>query len=157
MTSFFGSGPLPDWNEIKRWLGKDIPWELAEKWEKAGDGEWLERFIQRLLKEQPAEQTAERTAEKTGPIVRIDTVKNAKHVSVSVKIPPGAAMRDLRLLANSDRLKVTGLLGGRTQVIRFPCRVVPRSGRAEVKGGRIVVHFRRRPVEEDDVELFIRP
>ncbi len=152
MPSFFDNGPLPDWKEIKRWLGKDMPWKQLKEWEQGGD-EWLDKFISRLLKE-GSEAPARGSAP---PPVQIDAVQNDKKLTVSVRIPPGTEMRNLRLFATSDRLRVAGLPGQRSQHLRFPCRVYPKSGRAVQKGSRIVVHFQRRPDSREEVELFIRP
>lgn len=153
-ASFFGGGPLPDWKDIKKWLGDDIPWEVAEKWDQAGNGDWLDRFIGNMLKDNAPGRNEERKPE---PPVGADTAKYPKKVTVTVRIPPDAELRDLRLYATSDRLKVEGLPGGRSRVVRFPCRVFPRSGKATFRDGRLRVQFRRRPETEEDVELFLRP
>jgi hypothetical protein len=152
MASFFGSGPLPDWSEIRKWLGKEMPWDLVEQWEKADNGGWMEQFMQGMMKDSP--ETAAKPETKS--LVQIDTVKNAKKLTVTVRIPPGTDMRGLRLFATSDRLKVEGLPGHRTHSVRFPCRVYPRSGKAEQSRDHILIEFRRRPVNGEEVELFIR-
>ncbi|MBW5446807.1 hypothetical protein GE107_12110 [Cohnella sp. CFH 77786] len=152
MASFFGSGPLPDWSEIRNWLGKDLPWKLVEQWEKQDDGEWLDKIVRGLMKDRPESAKME-----TSSLVQIDTVKNAKKLTVTVRLPNNTDMRSLRLFATSERLKVEGLPEQRIHAIRFPCRVFPRTGVAEQKEDRILIHFRRRPADREEVELFIRP
>jgi hypothetical protein len=151
MASFFGNGPLPNWNEVKQWLGKELKWKLADQWEKADDVEWLDRFLKGLLKHAQAFPKME-----TKALVRMETLKDTKRVTVTVRIPPDTDLRSLQLFASSDRLKVTGLPDNRTHSVRFPCRVYARSGRATQQDDRIVVRFRRRPADSNEVELFIR-
>ncbi|WP_123040939.1 hypothetical protein [Cohnella candidum] len=152
MSSFFGSGPLPDWSEFRKWLGKEIPWKLVEQWDQAENGEWLDSFVRGMMKKEiPETPKAESRS-----LFQIDTVKNAKNLTVTMRIPPGTHMRDLRLFATSDRLRITGLSGQRSHNVRFPCRVFPRSGRAEQSGDRVTMVFKRRPSDGQEVELFIR-
>lgn len=158
MRSFFDSGPLPDWKEIKRWLGKEMPWRQLKEWDQL-DAQWLDQLLTRLFREEDSEPEAppqNRSMEGTSSAVQIDAVQHEKKLTVSVRIPPNTDWRSLRLFATSDRLRVTGLPGQKTQYLRFPCRVYPRTGRAVQKGNRIVVQFGRRPDSREEVELFIR-
>ncbi|WP_276351998.1 hypothetical protein [Cohnella caldifontis] len=152
MGSFFDSGPLPDWKEIKRWLGDGIPWDLAEKWDGEGDGEWLDKFMSRMAKDTPVSPDSPKETESP---VMIDTEKDPKKVEITFRLPKNAEARNIRLYVNSERMRITGLPDGRTQLIRFPGQVYPGSGKATLRNGRLVVRFRRRPVREEDVELFI--
>lgn len=153
MTNFFGSGPLPDWKEIKDWLGKDIPWHLVDKWEQMQNDDWLDRMIAKL--------TAERREERVRPHgalpLKFETVKQAKKLTVSFPLPKNASLNQLRLYAISDRLRIAGLPDGRMQSVRFPCLVYPRSGKASLRGQTLRVEFRRRPADQEEVELFIQP
>jgi hypothetical protein len=150
MSSFFGSGPLPDWKEIREWIGKDLPWKLAENREKADNEDWLDRFVSSLLKEKA---DTDRPAAKS--LVQSETVQQNKKVTVTVRIPQGTSMRDLRLFATSDKLRISGLPSGQSHFVRLPCLVYPRTGRAVQRDDRIVVTFRRRPSNREEVELFI--
>jgi hypothetical protein len=183
MSSFFGSGPMPDWQEIRKWLGKEIPGNMVEQWEKSEDGQWLDRLLQGLLNpDKPADST--RTAKtktknedgkwlsqfvkgllkpdassdkaESKSLVKMETEKESKRLTVTLQIPHDTNMRALQLFATSDLLRVTGLPDNRTHTVRFPCRVYPRSGRAQLDGNRIAVKFRRRPPDQNEVELFIR-
>ena len=153
MTNFFGSGPLPDWKEIKDWFGKDIPWHLVDKWDRMQDDDWLDRMIKRLV----SERREERTKPEGASPLKFDTVKQAKKLTVSFPLPRNASLHQLRLYAGSDRLRVSGLPDGRTQSIRFPCLVYPKSGKASLRDRTMSVEFRRRPADQEEVELFIRP
>ncbi|MBB6673405.1 hypothetical protein [Cohnella nanjingensis] len=160
--SFFDNGPLPNWKEIQNWLGREIPWELVEKWDKKDDDAWLDRFIRNFMA--PAEsQTPEKMpAEK--PVVQGDARKtvpseisrSSKHVTVAFKLPNETDLKPVRLYATADRLRLTGLPGGRSETVLMPCRVYAKSGRAEWKQGRLVIRFRRRRTEKNEVELFIQ-
>jgi hypothetical protein len=151
LASFFDNGPLPDWNDIKRMLGRDIPWNLVEQWEKSGNSDWLSKYIKEFLSKVKPEEQA-----RTKQWVRMEAVKNPKSVTVNVKLPPNTDMRRMQLFASSERLKITGLPNESSQAIRFPCLVYPRSGKAEKKGDQLLVRFRRRPPSKSEYELFIR-
>jgi len=164
MRSFFESGPLPSWSEIRAWLGKDMPWkdipwkELKDLYR--ADEEWLNQLLKRLFKEEKKPNAIEapaRTRAAAAGAVQMDAVQHDKKLTVSVRLPAGTDMRSLRLFATSDRLRVTGLAGGKSHLLRFPCRVYPRTGRAVQRGQRIIVSFMRRPESREEVELFIRP
>lgn len=156
MASFFDDGPLPDWDEIKRMLARDFPWKLVEQWEKSSDTDWLSKYIKDFFnKVKPAEPARIEKA-RTKEWIRMEAVKNAKSVSVTVRLPPNTDMRRMQLFATSERLKVTGLPNDMSQAIRFPCLVYPRSGKAEMKGKELVVRFRRKPPSTSEYELFIR-
>lgn len=151
MASFFDSGPLPDWKEIKRMLEREIPWRMVEQWEKNSDSDWLSKYIKEFLsKLKPDEQA------RTKQWIRMEAVKNPKSVTVNVKLPPTTDMRRMQIFATSERLKITGLPNESSQAIRFPCLVYPRSGKAEMKGDELLVRFRRRPPSKSEYELFIR-
>jgi len=151
MNSFFGSGPLPDWKELQRWLGNDIPWKLAEKWNQGqNDSSWLNEYIKDILKNSNSQaQTQDQDS------VKMDAVKDARYVNVTIRLTPQIDIRRLQLFATADRLKLTGLPEDKKRVIRLPCLVYPRSGKAESKDGHIIVRFKRRPPEKSEYELFI--
>lgn len=154
MTNFFGSGPLPDWKEIKDWLGKDIPWHLVDKWDQMQDEKWMDRWIDRLVADR-REQTAKPAVPAT--LLKIETIKHAKKMIVSFPLPKSVSMQSLRLYAVSDRLRIAGLPGGRSQSVHFPCAVYPKTGKAGLHDGKMRIEFRRRPVDQEEVELFINP
>lgn len=151
MSSFFESGPLPDWAEIQKWLGKEMPWKMVEQWDKAEGGEWLDSFVRGLMSETPEPPKAE-----TRSLFQIDTVKNPKNLTVTLRLPPGIHMHQLRMFATSDSLRLSGISGQGSHNVRFPCRVYPASGRAEQSGDRVTIQFKRRPSDGQEVELFIR-
>jgi len=151
LKGFFDSGPLPDWKEIQRWLGSDIPWNLVEQWENTNDNGWMDSYIKELLhKAKPQARTQSKSMAVT------ETTKDAKQVTVTITLPPDASMQAIRLYATNDRLKVAGMPGDRTQSIRLPCLVYPKSGIASMNRDRLRVRFRRRPKDQGEVELFIR-
>jgi hypothetical protein len=149
MNSFFESGPLPDFKEIQKWLGREIPWNLAERWERAQDNNWLNQYVRQML---------EKAGKQAGDSVwlRTDTVKDDRHVTVTLHPTKGVGEQELRLFAASDRLRVT-TEGGRKRIVRFPCLVYPRTGKVVHRDGKLIARFRRRRAEKDEVELFIRP
>ena len=152
MVSFFDSGPLPDWKELRRWLGKDIPWEMAENWDRTGDSGWMNDYVKKLLQNAKAGVSASERA-----AVQIETRQEGKYVRVAIRLAPEVDVRALQLTTTSERLKISGLPGGKKRVIRFPCLVYPRTGKAVMKKERhIVVRFKRRPSEKSEYELFIQ-
>jgi HSP20 family molecular chaperone IbpA len=151
MSSFFDSGPLPDWKEIQKILGHDIPWKLVEKWDQSGDTDWLNQFVKDMMKKSKSEATVH-----TQGLVRMDAVKDAKHVNVTIRISPETELHRLQLFATSDRLMLTGLPNDKKRAIQLPCLVYARTGKAQLKKDQLLVRFRRRPPEKTEHELFIR-
>lgn len=150
MTSFFDSGPLPEWAEIKRWLGSDLPWEQMAQWDQVKDTEWLSGYINKMM------STAGRPAKKKDDL-QIEIRKDAQHLVVTMHMneATAAAARGLRLHATSERLKIMGLPQGGTRTVRFPCAVYPGTGQAKKKQGRLIIRFKRRPPDRTEYELSI--
>lgn len=156
MNSFFDSGPLPDWKTIQEWLGRDMPWKLVEQWDNRRDASWLNDYVKNMM--QHAKKNTTATAnEKASSLPRLDVRKDAKYVTVSMQHESGQMLRGLQLFATSERLRISGLPNDGKQSVRFPCLVLPRSGKASVKKDRLVVRFKRRPPERNEYELFIQP
>lgn len=152
MSSFFDSGPLPNWKQMQEWLGRDMPWDLVEKWDKRRDNSWLNEYVKNMMVHARKDARA-----KSKGLQRMDVQKDAKFVTVTMKLESEQALRGLQLFANSERLRVTGLPNDGKQSIRFPCLVYPRTGKAAMKKDRLVVRFKRRPAERNEYELFIDP
>ncbi|BBI33045.1 hypothetical protein [Cohnella abietis] len=152
MSSFFDSGPLPDWKEIQEWLGKDIPWKLAEKWDQGDEGNsnWLNHYVKNILQKSKQEAKV-----KSQSSIRMETKQEAKYVNVTIHLTPEVQLNRLRIYATTDRLKLAGLPDDMKQSIRFPCLVFPRTGRAVMKKDQLHIRFRRRPAEKSEYELFI--
>jgi hypothetical protein len=151
MSSFFDSGPLPDWKDIQQLLGKDIPWNLASNWDRIGDSDWLNKYVNDILARKKTEVRVQ--AEE---IVRVDVTKDTNYVNLTVKLPQDMDIRRLQLFATSDRLTLIGLPGDKKRVIRFPCQINARSGKAVMKKDRLLIRFRRKPPEKSEYELFIQ-
>jgi len=152
MTDFFNNGPLPDWKEIQKWLGKDIPWKLLENWDRRGDANWLNDYVKKIMQNSMPSLVHSRSS------FHAETKQDAKTVSLSIKLDPDTDIRKLQMFATSERLKFTGLPGDKKRVVRFPSLVYPRSGKAEMRKDRtLVIRFKRRPQEKSEYELFIEP
>ncbi|MFC5467916.1 hypothetical protein ACFPPD_04235 [Cohnella suwonensis] len=160
MGSFFDSGPLPDWKDVQQWLGKEIPWKLAEKWDRRGDSGWLDQYVKNILQHGKDGARIHANANgKTGPSAnaRADVKRDAKTVTVTLRLAPSVQLRHLQLFVTSERLKITGLPDDEKKLVKFPCLVFPRSGRADMTGdGIVVIRFKRKPPEKLEHELFIR-
>lgn len=157
MPSFFDNGPMPDWRELRNMFGKEFPWAQVEKLTRNRDGSWLNDVVRGLFDREGREDRADGEARPAGAgrKLRASVSKQAKHVTVSIAVPP-EAMAGVRLFATASRLKIAGADDGRMQVVQFPCPVYPRSGRAYARNGRLKVKFRRQPPDRREVELFIR-
>ncbi len=152
MSSFFDSGPLPEWKDIQKWLGKEIPWKLAENWDRDSDSNWLNDYVKNILQHSKPEARMH-----TQSLVEMETRQDAKYVHVTVRLSPEIEIRKLQLFATSDRLKLIGLPADKKRSIRLPCLVHARTGQAVMKKDRLlVVRFKRRPPEKSEYELFIR-
>ncbi|MFD2332312.1 hypothetical protein ACFSR7_23905 [Cohnella sp. GCM10020058] len=156
--SFFDEGPLPDWSEIRRLIGKDLPWDLIKQWEHKDDS-WLDDYIRKLGFGKSGEKTAADAAERPEAVVtatpQMEARKEPKRVVATVKPPPGTDRSAVRLHATADRLRVSGLPGDASASLKLPCLVVPKTGRVVWKNGKWIVVFRRKRPRQGEVELFI--
>ncbi|RED61688.1 hypothetical protein [Cohnella lupini] len=151
MSSFFDSGPLPDWKDIQKWLGKDIPWKLVDNWDQGSDSNWLNHYVKNILEHSKPDARAHTQG------IQTETKHDAKFVHVSIKLSPEIEMSKLQLFATSDRLRLLGLPADKKRSVRLPCLVYARTGQAVMKKDRLlVVRFKRRPPEKSEYELFIR-
>lgn len=151
LSSFFDSGPLPEWKDIEKWLGKDMPWEQVKKWDQEGGADWLGQYVKDMLKKpKPAARI------QSLGLIRMEAVKHARFVDVTILLAPNSDLHSLQLFATIDQLKVIGLPNNKKRTIRFPCLVYPRSGKAVMKKDEIFIRFKRRPPEKLEHELFIR-
>ncbi|THF72590.1 hypothetical protein [Cohnella fermenti] len=150
MSSFFDSGPLPDFKEIQKFLGRELPWKLLEQWDKANDNAWLNEYVNKIMQKA---KSPPRSGEKA--VVKAETSRGDKHVNVTLRFAPQVTPEELRLHATSERLRITGLPGGGKHVVRFPGLVYARSGRAAWNDGRLTIRFKKRPEDRQEVELFI--
>jgi hypothetical protein len=154
-SSFWNGAPWPDWEKYREWLAKQFPWDIETPWEKLQDPQWLEKYLSRILRDSGFMRRKEdfRTSSMSSSV----TIKrHPTYLTVTIRLPPNTDLRHLRLYAAADRLRLTGLPGATGRLVRLPCPVVPRSGRAVMRSGRLVVRLRRRPAPKEEVELFIR-
>ncbi|RKP57197.1 hypothetical protein D7Z26_04230 [Cohnella endophytica] len=152
MSSFFDNGPLPDWKDLQKWLGKDIPWKLAENWDRKRESGWLDQYVQKMLQGAKSEAGIQ-----SKNFVRTETRHDAKSVIVTIRLAPETDMHNLQLFATADRLKILGLPDDQKCSVRFPCLVYARSGKVSMAKDRVLVaRFKRRPSEKSEYELFIR-
>jgi hypothetical protein len=151
MSSFFDSGPLPDWKDIQQLLGKEIPWNLVSNWDRKGDSDWLNNYVNDILARKKTEARVQ-----TEESVRVEVTKETNYVNVTVRLPQDTDLRRLQLFATSDRLTLIGLPGDKKRGISFPCLVNARSGKAVMKKDRLLIRFRRKPSEKSEYELFIQ-
>lgn len=150
MNSFFDSGPLPDWKDIQKWLGKDIPWNLVEKLDKGSGSAWLNQYVQDIMKKSKPNEQIQRNN-----LIQYEAEKDNRYVNVTIRLAPETDYRRMQLFATSERLKLIGLPGDKIRAIRFPCLVYARSGTVVAKKDRLLIRFKRRPQEKSEFELFI--
>ncbi|QJD82260.1 hypothetical protein [Cohnella herbarum] len=152
MSSFFDSGPLPDWKDIQQLLGKDIPWKLAANWDAKGESNWINQYVKDILQKSKSDARV-----KAQSSVQMETKQDAKSVSVYIRLTPDTDPRKLQLFATPDRFRIEGLPGDLKKSIRLPYLVYARTGKATMKKDRVlVVRFKRRPPEKSEYELFIQ-
>lgn len=150
MSSFFDSGPLPDWKDIQKWLGKDMPWEQVKNWGQENDSDWLGQYVKEMMRK-PLGKAKVHTQE----MLKMEAVKDTKYVNVTINFAPGTELGTLQLFAAPDYLRVSGLSNQKKRILRFPCLVYPRTGKAVMKKDQISIRFRRRRSEKLEYELFI--
>ncbi|WEK55576.1 MAG: hypothetical protein P0Y55_05870 [Candidatus Cohnella colombiensis] len=150
MPSFFDNGPLPNWQELKQMLGRDIPWNLVQQWNQNDNSSWLDEYISDLIGKPKKTEPVEIKG-----ILRTDTQKNDKYVIVTMRLDSRTQLRNLQLHATSDRVRITGLPDGKMHTVRLPCLVLPRSGTVARRDGKLVIRFKRRPPDHNEYELFI--
>ncbi|HEY8528466.1 MAG TPA: hypothetical protein VIL22_02150 [Paenibacillaceae bacterium] len=148
------SSPWADWEKYREWLARQFPWDIGAPWEKLRDPGWLDKYVEQLLRDDGfPEREVKTAAPSANPSVAVS--RQAKHVTVTIRLPARTDLRRLRLYASADYLKLTGLPDAGSRIVRLPCPVIPRSGRAVLREGRLFVRLRRRTSVPEEVELFI--
>jgi HSP20 family molecular chaperone IbpA len=148
------SSPWADWEKYREWLAKQFPWDIGAPWEKLKDPNWLDKYVDQVLRDDGfPDREAVPPAPAANPSVAVSRQDN--YVTVTIRLPARTDLRRLRLYASADFLKLTGLPDLRSRIVRLPCPVIPRSGRASLRDGRLTVRLRRRFVRTEEVELFI--
>lgn len=157
MSSFWNGAPWPDWEKYREWLARQFPWDIGTPWERLQDPQWLEKYMSRILRDSGfARRKGDSRTSGLSPSPSVTIKRHARHLTVTIRLPANTDLRRVRLYAAADRLRLTGLPGVAGRLVRLPCPVVPRSGQAVMRGGRLVVRLRRRPSAKEEVELFIR-
>ncbi|OUM97424.1 MAG: hypothetical protein BAA02_06140 [Paenibacillaceae bacterium ZCTH02-B3] len=146
--------PWADWEKYREWLARQFPWDIGAPWERLKDPKWLDRYVEQLLRDEGfSEQELKLETQAAQSSVAVSRRNDS--ITVAIRLPARTDLRRLRVYAAANFLKLTGLPDVRSRIVRLPCPVFPRSGRAALRGGRLIVRLRRRPVAPEEVELFI--
>ncbi|MED4600171.1 Hsp20/alpha crystallin family protein [Paenibacillus validus] len=157
-----GSNPNPyfdmNWKQFEQFFGGKMPFPPQPgsgdtgPAAAAGDLSWVDGYIKDVLK-------------KTIPQMEVQTLNHHFHsevfdthnnVIVKVHIPDRAQARKIRVLLNTDQLRLEGLPDDKTQTIGLPGFIVPSSCKAVYKNGILQLHMRKQTTENPFYEIDVR-
>ncbi len=101
--------------------------------------EWIENYVRGMMnKAIPAASSAFQTS-------NANVLETKRFVVVTYPLGEAADLTAVRLLAKEDRIKISGLPSGDSEVIRLPKLVLPRTCLAEYDGAVLKIKLRKRP------------
>ena len=74
-----------------------------------------------------------------------NVVETKRYVIVTYPIGESADVAAVKLLAKEDRIQLSGLPGGESEMIRLPKLVLPRTCQADYDGSVLKIKLRKRP------------
>ncbi|NBC71133.1 Hsp20/alpha crystallin family protein [Paenibacillus sacheonensis] len=125
-----------NWEELEQWMENQ---QLPKGFDVFRQSDWIENYVRGMMnKAIPAASAAFQTT-------NANVAETKRFVVVTYPIGEGIDLASVRLLAKEDRLKLSGLPGGKDETIRLPKLVLPRTCQAEYDGAVLKIKLRKRP------------
>lgn len=140
-----------DWSSFEKHLNEQLS-ALSEG--PAGrlfkDNNWIGSLMQDVMKKAAPSQVAHTFAGSHSEV--FETHGN---VFVRLKLPENANPRAIQVYIAANSVKLDGLPGGRSQIIRLPVPVLPKSGKATYKNGVLQIQMRKSGDNEKYHETYV--
>jgi len=125
-----------DFEDLEKWMDKQ---QLPKGFDLFRQPDWIEDYVRKMMiKAMPAASSAL-------SLSKAEISESKSFVSVVYPLGENADMSRIRLVAKEDHIKLSGLEGGRKEIIKLPRLVLPRSCQAAYDGKLLKVKLRKRP------------
>ncbi|OPH59353.1 hypothetical protein BC351_20815 [Paenibacillus ferrarius] len=150
--SGFNRHPWLKWEQVEKFLGQKLP--FAENGQTFLDNmTWVEGYVQDMLKKAMPGMDSGISAHNSAGAEIFET---HEHVIIKVKIAKAEDPRALQVYVKSNQIKLTGFLSGKSQIVKLPTLVMPRTARVSYKQRLLQIRVRKRGLKENYVEAYIR-
>jgi HSP20 family molecular chaperone IbpA len=148
--------PWLKWEQIEKFLGQKLPQTMKDKSQSILDNmSWVEDYVQDVVKNvMPKVRETAGISSQHG--LSIEVFETHEHVIAQVKLPKEENPRALQVLIRSDQIKLTGFLDGKPRFIKLPSLALPRTAKARYKQPTLQIQFRKRGLQENYHETYIR-
>jgi HSP20 family molecular chaperone IbpA len=89
-------------------------------------------------------------------IVQTETFETHRFVIAKIKIPASIKPENLKILVNTNHLKLEVLPGNQKQIIKLPALVNTRNCRALIENGVLQIKMQKQRTDDSYDEVFIR-
>lgn len=136
------------WDDLERWMeGQKLP----KGFEVLREPDWVEQYVRKMMTKALPEAAAVMMG--SGPA----TFSETRHfIHVKINLPDGYERELLRLFVREDRLRVEGLPNGKSETIKLPKLVKPRTCKSLIKDGYLQVKLQKRPINRSYYEAIVR-
>lgn len=136
-----------DWEQLEQWMEKQ---QLPKGFDVFRQSDWIDNFVRGLMnKAIPAASSALQPT-------NANVLETKRHVIVTYPLGESANTGELQLTAKEDRVKLSGLPGGKSETIRLPKLVLPRTCEADYDGVVLKIKLRKRPASKRIHQATIR-
>ncbi|AZN42120.1 hypothetical protein [Paenibacillus albus] len=125
-----------DWEELEQWMETQ---QLPKGFDIFKQSDWIENYVRKMMnKALPAASNALKPS-------AANILETKRHVIVTYPLGESADLGALKLLVKEDRVKLSGMGSGESEVVRLPKLVLPRSCIAEYDGAVLKIKLKKRP------------
>lgn len=134
------------WDELEKWMEHQ---QLPKDFDVFSQQDWVSDYVRKLMtKAIPA------TASVFGHS-KADIVETKRYINVTYPLGEDADLTQISLLVREDRLKLSGLKGGKDETIKLPKLVVTRTCVARYDGSVLSIKLRKRIPRKREHEAII--
>lgn len=138
------------WEALESLLGMKLPNFSTDKHlEQWKDTSWVEDYVKNILeKSLPSSSTLKRTTSSPSEIF-----ETHHFVIMKMKMPENA---NPIVKIRTDQVKVDGLSGSNSHIVRLPCHIDPQQSRASYKDGVLQIKMKKKKINKNYHEVAVR-
>ncbi len=134
------------WDELEKWMEYQ---QLPKGFDVFAQQDWVSDYVRKLMtKAMPAAASVFGNS-------KADITETKRYINVTYPLGEDADLNQLCLLVREDRLKLSGLKGGKDETIKLPKLVVTRSCIARYDGSVLSIKLRKRIPRKREHEAVI--
>ncbi|MFC5652169.1 Hsp20/alpha crystallin family protein [Paenibacillus solisilvae] len=134
------------WDELEKWMEYQ---QLPKGFDVFSQQDWVSDYVRKLMtKAMPAAASVFGNS-------KADIAETKRFITVTYPLGEDADLTEISLLVREDRLKLSGLKGGKDETIKLPKLVVARSCVARYDGIVLSIKLRKRVPRKRGYEAVI--